>query len=137
MKLQHIAAVAAIALVVSGCGVVEKAKQYADSQPTMTLSTGIPSIPNANDVTAAALDGVLTSQGFTPNGDKTEYTKGVAVLVVRDGVPETVRMKYREGVVECPASMMATGNYLAMIDTLGGLGYSETLKKYQGACKPK
>lgn len=140
MKIRSIAAIGAavIALATSGCGLVEQAKEHAKTLPTETLGANIPSIPTSialpslNDLSG----GVLEQNGFKPNADKTEYTRGAAVIVMRPGQAPTMRLTYPQGIIECPPDVVALASLGSSVDGLLGLGYDGVLNKHKAVCKP-
>lgn len=131
-----VAVLALAALVLTGCGAVkQQVKDAISSAPTVTLGDIPTTLPNLNDVAGAVLDEELVKAGFQPNAAKTEYTKGAGVVVVEEGMVKTVRLKFDQGVVECPPAAVLAANYATGIDTLLGLGYSGVLSKHSTICK--
>lgn len=133
------AGLALAALLLSGCaGAAQQVKDAIASAPAQTLvnTPVVPSLPNPNDLASQELGRQLEGQGFTPNADKTEYTRGAAVIVMQNGVPKTVRLKFDgQGVIECPPVVALAANYATGIDTLLGYGYSGLIAKHGTVCK--
>lgn len=133
------AGLALAALLLSGCaGAAQQVKDAIASAPAQTLvnTPVVPSLPNPNDLASQELGRQLEGQGFEPNPEKTEYTRGGAVIIMENGKPKTVRLKFDpQGVVECPPAVALAANYATGIDTLFSYGYSGLIAKHGAVCK--